>query len=758
MALSSFTAKGKAADGRPYRVEWNGGGTEVQPIMPFLLIEGGEDDDLGLDPIWPRSLRLFLKDVDLEPLFGLGERAVPAEVYDVAGTDTLVYKGFMATNFYSDVPWSSTDAVELRALDGLGTLENDSLEDLPFSGNDYVPLTEAIARILGSLYGLEVEFGAHWYPDAGGALTADDCPLAQVGVEPNNYREDRPGGDWWAQLEVLKDICKEQGLVVKQVERMGGARWLVAQRDAYQSDGSLKVWRYDTTGTELVGQPVTLDQKKSFAFGGFDFVDEGGRDFVRRRQVVEVTHDFVGIENLISEGGFEDSGADWSITNGSTTHTDASVIDHDLAAPTPESAQDDQKVLELSAPVNNPNEWPISQSLGAVGEPIRTAIGRLKFTTWLRFKPEKDDDITRFAPRLSVGGQYLTGFTSDVRAGVLKGDGELPVASIDRSIPSGTKVPISRKPVDVNSGNPISPEGFITLSERAERGDDVLRGDISVDVEEAWQIRYAGFVSTTASFPYYLFLESPTTWGTYEARFPFRDDAGDVLSGDIMLELGGGHESFTDDVPDVFAYCDDVLFSVEGPSGKLDEITTQASVPELGENEAQTVRTSSGPTTQNLGRLKGQDPNGNAFEPTDWGIGPQHGNDLSLAELKARQRLRYWSNHNPQLTLQSWREAQHLVGDELLDVDGTLYTVHSITYDAEQGGAQVTLIKWADRGIANITLRTVLEQSGSATAGGTGSVAAGEGGTSGDGTTHFVSPTEPQDMDDGDIWLKVPSQ
>ena len=39
----------------------------------------------------------------------------------------------------------------------------------------------------------------------------------------------------------------------------------------------------------------------------------------------------------------------------------------------------------------------------------------------------------------------------------------------------------------------------------------------------------------------------------------------------------------------------------------------------------------------------------------------------------------------------------------------------------------------------------------------TASPSGGEG-SGGDDTTHFVSPTEPTDMDDGDIWLKVPSQ
>jgi hypothetical protein len=152
-----------------------------------------------------------------------------------------------------------------------------------------------------------------------------------------------------------------------------------------------------------------------------------------------------------------------------------------------------------------------------------------------------------------------------------------------------------------------------------------------------------------------------------------------------------------------FGFYDDFRLRLLQDGGVFDQITVQATVPELGETEEQTVRTSSGPTTQNLARLRGTDPNGDDFEPTEWRVGaPGSGSGRSvgdsLAELKAHQRLRYWQNHNEKLTVTAAQRdgGLPLAGDELVTIDGTDYTVHSVEYDAARGESRATLIEWND--------------------------------------------------------------
>ncbi len=718
MPISSFTAKGKAADGRPYRVEWNGGGTEVQPIMPFLLIEGGEDEDVGLDPIWPRSLRLFLKEVDLEPLFGLGEQAVPVEAYELSGgSDTLAYKGFMATNFYSDVPWSQNDTVEIRALDGLGTLENSTLDELPFAGDDYVPLTEAIARILGSLYGLEVEFGTHWYPDAGGVLTSSDCSLAQVGFDPDNYREDRPEGSWWSQLEVLKDLCKEQGLIIKQVERPGGVRWLVAQRDAYESDGSLKVWRYDATGAELSGQPVTLDRKRTLSYDGTDLIDEGGRDFVRRRKSVTVTHDHAPLDNLVADPGFENAGkgnsSPWTISD--TEKLSAQVVSHDEPDNTPSASQDNTYLAQIKGvPAGGSNypqdtpEFPISQTIGTVtGAQPRTA-GRIK-QSFEGNNTEFSSANNGILLRISIGGYFLGTRSATLTTDVRRGEGSLYCTEVARPIPKGAVLPVVKTSTQQGENEF---QGTLTLSERAEPGDTELLGTLSSDFNESREILYPSVETTEQVFRVQRFVKNPRAYPSFEIIFAFEKPNGEPLQGDITYEVGGERlinrtENTSTPIPDDYiyggdaVYIDDIEFSLERDESKIDQTVVRATVPELGEAEAQTVRTSSGPTTQNLARVRGIDPNGTPFEPTQWGVGPLEDrteSDRTLAQLKAFQRLRYWQIHLEELTITEATRGGTLplTGDELVTIDGTDYTVHSVRYDAAAGETRATLIEYTD--------------------------------------------------------------
>lgn len=767
MALSSFSVSAKGLDGIPYRVDVNGGGTAVTGDGQFLVIEGGEEQDRGLDPIWPKRLRLFMReDVDLSPLFGEADRAVDVEVQDVTGgTDTLVYRGFMVTDFYSDAPFEPKPLIELQALDGLGTLENDSLSAL-YSGGTEVTVKSGITSILSTLYPLEVEIGTEWYPDAGGSLGASDNPLENVKFAADNYREERPDGDaFQSQLAVLRDLCIGQGLVVKQVERPGGARWLVAQRSAYNSDGTLKVWTYDTAGALKSGEPSTRDRSITLDVNGRDLLREHTREFVRRRQAVEVTHDHTPLDDFVGDGGFEDAGdgkaTPWSIR--STPKLSAQVVSHDGPDNTPSASQQNTYLLEISGSPDGGNnfpqdsfEFPVSQSLGEVTGAQPKTAGRIKQSfegNQTVLTPKDEDGI---AIRVSIGAYWLGVRSSSLTTDVKRGTGSLYCGPLDRPIPEGAALPVIKpNPPEDQPGNEF--RGTITLSERAESGDTELVGDLTADFNTPMKVLYPSIESSPSVFPIQRFVDNPRVYPRFEIVFPFEDPSGNPLEGEVTYEVGGidlileetgqrGTKSYSADS----VYLDDVEFALTRGGQEITQTVVEASVAELGEEEAQTARTFSGPTDQNLARLRGV-----GFEATGWGIGVG-GGSLSLAELKARGRLRYWRNHTEMWSVTGVDRdgTTQLTGDELVTLDGQTYTIHSTKYDAAQGETELTLIEYEDRGTSGITLETVLVQSeggsGSTSGSGGGAVGGGGGVSDWDELTGELSGPVPFDATDDD--------
>jgi len=228
------------------------------------------------------------------------------------------------------------------------------------------------------------------------------------------------------------------------------------------------------------------------------------------------------------------------------------------------------------------------------------------------------------------------------------------------------------------------------------------------------KVLYPSIESSQSVFPIQRFVDNPRTYPRFEIVFPFEDPSGNPLEGEITYEVGGidlileetgqgGTKSYSADS----VYLDDVEFALTRGGQDITQTVVEASVTELGEEEAQTARTFSGPTDQNLARLRGV-----GFEATNWGIGVG-GGSLSLAELKARERLRYWRNHSEMYSVTGVDRdgTTQLTGDELVTLDSQTYTVHSIKYDAAKGETELTLIEYEDRGTSGITLETVLEQS-----------------------------------------------
>jgi hypothetical protein len=694
MALSSLTVEARGLDGIPYRIDVNGGGTVVTANGQFFVVDRGESEDRSLNPIWPSEARIFMRDVDVSPLFGEPDRGVPVKAFDITGgTDTLVFSGYMVTDFFGDAPFASANIVELQALDGLGTLENDPIDDL-YTGDSFVSYQTAIVEILRGLTPLSVEIGAHWYPTRS-SITASDNPLESVGFAPNNYREDRPEGDYLNQLSLLRDLLKGTGATVQQVDRRAesaDARWHVRQRDALNEDGTIKAWVY-TTATDSPS-PTTLDRSRSLSVS--DLLRDHGRDFVRRRQVVQVTHDHVEIENFLADPGFDEDDGSWGLGGGGDISAD--IISHDNSAvsmPDPDATQDNPNLLEVEKTAeNDPPEIQdaVVQDAGDIVEAPNGAYFRIKATTG----GESTDKWPYL--NLSIGSHYLNTFRTSIQQDALKGEGNIFIDPVVREIPNGARLPVTKQ-------GELVPQSSIQLRERARVGDSELRGEISNDVDSGWEVRYLGFGTSSEDVAAPFFNggwpagSSSGFWLPIDLKIALLDSSENKVSGDTTIRLR--HVTGVAGISKT--YWDSFSTSIEVGGSPVDQTITQASVPELGETDEQTVRTSSGPTTQNLARLRGSDPNGDDFEPTEWRVGaPGSGSGRnvgdSLAELKAYQRLRYWQNHNQKLSVTAVQRdgGLPLTGDELDTLDRTDYTVHSIKYDAAQGESRATLIEWND--------------------------------------------------------------
>jgi len=770
MALSSFTVKARGLDGIPYRIDVNGGGTVVTANGQFFVVDRGDSEDRGFNPIWPSKARIFMRDVDVSPLFGEPDREVPVEAFDITGSaDTLVFSGYMVTDFFGDAPFAPANIVELQALDGLGTLENDPIDDL-YTGDSFVSYQTAIVEILRGLAPLGVEIGAHWYP-ARSSIAASDNPLESGGFTPNNYREDRPEGDYLNQLSLLRDLLKGTGATVQQVDRRAesaDARWHVRQRDALNEDGTIKAWVY-TAATDSPSS-TTLDRSRQLSVN--DLLRDHSRDFVRRRQTVKVTHDHSPISNLFRNPIFKQTGGipEWK-TSG-FDDIEVTVVDHDTPGDlTQPKTQDNPNVLKIKQ-TGQSNTTSGTNHLNAASQVLksfngieRKAYGELTFSC-----VTADNQFRSPGVGFRIGSNYLYQIDLNISYDVNKGTGTIPLDTpLQAPIPNEAKLPLT------DFGDI---KGTVTLKKRAEPGDGELFGDITTDPKNFYTIPHLYFKTDSySSGDKAVNLEDHTDisqWGGIGLRFSLVNESGNVVSGETEFFLRYYMRSVADKSPAV--YFDKANFELRLGGEVIDKSVTQASVPELGETEEQTIRTSSGPTTQNLARMRGNDPNGTGFEPTQWDVkkkvfngtpevdsdtaagstsvpvstGYRENLDLkagqgvgfegqeerylldsglaigefstgtldlkrgletalsagdevqlgsvSSAELKAQQRLRYWQNHNEKLTVTAYQRdgGLPLTGDELVTLDGTGYTVHSVKYDAAAGESRATLIEWND--------------------------------------------------------------
>jgi len=722
-----FEVAATGLSGVPYRVDiyLDGYSSSVDSLTAdnnFLVIEGGTNEWQPTDVVWAKEARLFLADdTDLSGIIRTQDKDVRMEVYRT-DTSNLVFKGFVLTDLFEDDPYSFVPRVQLRAIDGLTLLKNQTLDSIYGANTTYVPYTDGIAEILAEVYptALDVEFGVEWYPDEG-TLSSSDCPLRYVGFDPNNYREDRPQGDWFSLWDTLRDLLTTHGCVLRQAQPSGESIiWQVRQRSAIDGNGDLKVWRFNPDGTEKSGQPITKNYETDLSNN--EVGAEHTRSFERRWQSVTVEHDHAPLENIFQEPGFELQGSDWTLHG--DADLDVSVRQHDNVAETPSGTQNNTYVLEVEE-VNTADpavvDLAASQNLGNVsGLPPRT-YGNLSFAE----DAQGALDLPRFA--LIVDNKwYLSRFAVNVRAAAEDGVGIIYVDGLDRPIPEGASLPFGP------SGT-ANQKGQITLTERAEKGDEVLRGEITTEVASNWVVWYPGFVNSSSKIETrnWKFIFG---YASYQWLFEWVDDSGNVLSGDVDFEIHARRDNSLGT-----AYFDDFSLTFARDGSELDTTAHKASIPVFGKDIAVSTRTNQGPSENNIARIRGFNPNNNSYSPRNWGLGAGAGS-LTLEELHGREWLRYFRDWRTRLTLTffSRGKAPVLSGHEQILWDGNDYTIGDIRYRPQQGEVQVDLLEKADDGTTNITFEKVLsEEEGGTTTGTSGTGALGSPGTSNNEISSF---------------------
>jgi hypothetical protein len=425
---------------------------------------------------------------------------------------------------------------------------------------------------------------------------------------------------------------------------------------------------------------------------------------------------------------------------------------------TPDATQNNTDVYYQYAEGDNPGviEYPLYQDMGELSGFPPGTIGKLGMDIRNAFRGVPGSDI-EYSPvqktvvKLQVGGQYLREFEAGVRSNstVLKGEGKLPVNELKRAIPKGTKVPIgpsiNRDDLTVQDPNQISdpdlqgdlPKSFITLSRRAERGDDVLRGEISKDVDPGWVVRYAGFTSTESFLDFFAWKPEGGPWNfdNMEVFFPFTAENGDTLSGQAEIEIGayepGDYIDGDNEAVKEAAWIDNIEFGLEKDGSTLAQTAVTATVEAAGKDVSVTSRSSQGPTDGNLSRLRVLKPSGGTLKnATDWKVGAyssgESASGVSLKKLYARQRLRFFRNHRERLevTYPIRQKAPLFSGDEVVQVDGKTYTISSLSLN--QNSLTVGLLRHEDGGVSNITyLRRIIEEDDASSG---SSVASGGGG------------------------------
>jgi hypothetical protein len=683
-------------DGFDYRVEiydarYTGSSIEgtLQDEQNWIVWNVGESDDDGTRPIKPHEVQLsIIETTDITPLRGAAEDDIRIEVY-YDGSGNIAYKGFLAPNNISTYPLGlQPDVVTLSGTEGIPLLQKKTVEDLPWSSNDFVPIMTAVRTILNEVYpmSLPIEVGVDWWP-AGGSLTSSDLPLQERDIPVDGFRESRPDGDWLLLNDALKQALSMFDLIVQQTRRGSEVRWWISAWDAYKPNGHIDTWLIQPDGAtsfkgdqDVVVDLDALDDQQIEGESEQPQNDPAAQG--RRRQSVAVTYDHPEVENFLQEPGFEDGGSKWAIGN---PNVQATIVNHkDFPDRTPDETANNQKVGLLDyvddGSVTGEREFGFEQTRLHV-RPETDAGLRLEWNGYM-------NGLIHAEVRIKNGSTYWQDTRSNLRSGSLPGEVSLPIQSLSAPIGKGVKVPIW---VD-NFTKVVSK---ITLSERAEKGDETLVGKLEKEVPSDAYVYYVEPTTTSgASIEVDKFIprDSREQWGKRRVYLPYQTPSGNRVSKNVLkIELG---ISMFEVAPDdrIRWLFDDVRLQPVKAGQPLNETVSETSAGEVGRAEELSQRFGSGAGENSISRIK------NGFR---WGVGgPNPTDNWPISELRARQRLRYFRKQNDafEVSVLVENKSPQIVGHEIAKLNGDLHRVMAVQSQPSDGRIQLSLLQHKDYG------------------------------------------------------------
>jgi hypothetical protein len=682
-------------DGYDYRVEiydarYGGASIEgaLQDEENWIVWNAGEGDDDGTRPIKPHEVQLsVIETTDVALLRNAAEDDIRIEVY-YDGSGNIAYKGFLAPNNITTHPLGpQPDVATLSGAEGIPLLQKKTVGDLPWSSNDFVLIMTAIRTILNEVYptSIPIEIGMDWWP-AGGSLTSSDLPLQERDLPVDGLRESRPDGDWLSLDQALKQLLELFDLTVQQTRRASEIRWWISAWDAYKSNGHIDTWLVQPDGTtSFEGDQdvvVNLDALDDHQIEGESEQPKNDPDAQgRRRQSVTVTYNHPQVENILKKPGFEDVTTEWAIGNPDIR---AVIKDHSIFSDkTPDETANNQKVglldYDSDGSVTGDREFGFEQGLVLHVRPEADAGLRLEWNGYQHkfISPEV---------RIKNGSTYWRETSSGLRSGSLPGEVSLPIEPLSAPIGKGVKVPIWNGFADQLLSR-------ITLSERAEKGDDTLVGELDKEVPDSAFVHYVEPTSTSDSIDveYFVAEGSREQWRKRRIYVPYQTPSGDRVSkntlkielGIIMSSSGEGRIRWL---------FDDVRLQPVKGGQPLNETVSETSTGEIGRAEELSQRFGSGPDRNTISRIK------NGFL---WGVGgPNPTDNWPISELRTRQRLRYFRKQNDafEASVLVENKSPQIAGHETVRLDSKIHRVMAAQSQPSDGRIQLSLLQHKDYG------------------------------------------------------------
>lgn len=654
----------------------------------------GEEDDDGTRPIKPHEVTLsVLNTTDVSVLRGAAEDDLRIEVYH-DGSNTLKYKGYLSPNRIATKPLGpSPSSVTLSGTEGLPLLQKQAVDVLSWSSNDTVPYLSAILSILNELYptSLSLEIGMQWYPDDG-SLTSTDMPLRTRDLPTDAFREPpEEGGDWITLYEALKRLMRPFDFSIQQSRRLGSIAWWIVSWDAYKSDGHIDTWQVDPSGiittTYRGDQDVVYDLdalSRNRVYGGGDEPENDPGAPGRLRQSVRVTYDHPKVQNFVQEGGFEGTLNHWAVSN---PDVNAVVGDHsNYPDKTPSATASNSKlgVMEYNSDTqaNNVDDYGFSQNDIKHVRPDIDAGLRFK---WDGYQSQDTNPLLY----LENSGVVFEHTAASTRAKMPPGEIELPISALQAPIGKGAKVPIR----ELGSGQHIT---FITLSERAETGDEKLIGETSSEVPDGanvWYITPTTDTSKRIAVDLFVPESKRENWGTQRIFIPYRNTSGNRLLSNNFDTLKLGLNRAPSGSGTLQWLFDNVRLQPVKNGQPLDQTVSTASVTEVGTTDELTQEFGSGPGSNTPTRIIG------GFL---WGVGAAPSDTWPISELRARQRERYFRQQNNRYFVKMMVEDKNpqFAGHETVSFQGDIHRVTAIEHKPSEGSVQLTLLQHNDYGTA----------------------------------------------------------